>query len=352
MSDRLRRVITFTAPHTVEVVEEPLRTPDVGEVLVETALSAVSPGTETLIYSGKAPATMIADSSIEAISGALNFPIQYGYAAVGRVIDVGADVRDDWLGRRVFSFQPHASHFLAGPDALVPLEDAVSFSDGVMIPSLETAINLVMDARAMLGERVVVFGQGVIGLLTTDLLSRHPLGDVYTVDPVPNRRTLSTQRGATRAFDPDEEFKDLCEELNVSREDAPEASEGEYEGADLVFELSGRPSVLQHAVSITGFDGRIVVGSWYGKKTTPLNLGTRFHRSRIEIISSQVSSIDPDHRGRWTKERRMSAVSDLLEEVRPGELISTVYRPEEAEKVYDELDQAQPGVLQPVFQYQ
>jgi threonine dehydrogenase-like Zn-dependent dehydrogenase len=67
-------------------------------------------------------------------------------------------------------------------------------------------------------------------------------------------------------------------------------------GADLTFELSGNPLALNNAIALTRFSGRIVIGSWYGEKQMDINLGGTFHRSRIKLISSQVSSISPELR--------------------------------------------------------
>jgi len=345
MSDRRRKAVTFTAPRTVEVVDEPLRSPGRGEVLVDTHLSGISPGTERLVYQGRAPSDMEADSSLSALGGRLDFPLQYGYCAVGRVADLGPEVDADWLGQRVFAFQPHVSAFVTGPDALLALPDAVSDRAAVFLPNLETAVNLVMDGRPMIGETVVVFGQGVVGLLTTALLARHPV-DVYTVDPNPDRRELSLALGATEAFaSSDGDLPDALSSANNRRNDAS------GRGADLVYELSGRPTVLNDALRSAGFDTRIVVGSWYGTKRAPIQLGDRFHRSRIDLISSQVSTIAPELRGRWTKERRMNTVVQLLPHLPIAQLPTRSFPLSHAGDAYDRLvDQDEP-MLQPVFVY-
>lgn len=350
-----RTVIRFDAPRSVEVMTESMASLDPDEVRVETALTAVSPGTELLVYKGEAPSGLSSDPSIEALSGELSFPITYGYAAVGRVVDVGSNIShvDDWLGCRVFSFQPHVSAFDASPDVLTPLPEHVSFMDGVMIPSVETAVTLAMDGKPTVGEKAVVFGQGPIGLLTTALLSEYPLDQLYAVDPLSDRRTRAESRGADRAFAPAAVSDDLAPALNCASAEAPEVDGAEYEGADLVYELSGQPAVLDQAISVAGFDARILVGSWYGSNTAPLDLGGRFHRSRIDISSSQVSSIAPAYRGRWTKARRLELVLDLLPTLEPGSLISEHVSPTDAPTLYRHLDEeGGEDLLQPVFQFQ
>jgi 2-desacetyl-2-hydroxyethyl bacteriochlorophyllide A dehydrogenase len=351
MAPSTRRVVRFSAPHAAEVIEEPIPDLAADQVRVQTRLSAISPGTERLVYQGQAPSDLSADTSIEALSGGFTYPVRYGYAAVGRVEAVGESIAQDWVGRRVFSFQPHASSFVATPDELVPLPSSIREQDAVMIPSVETAVNLVMDGAPVLGERVVVFGQGVVGLLTTALLSHYPVGRLFAVEPVPERRTLAAEWGADRCFDPEAEDDLLREALHVRGMEAVEADADGYQGGDLVYELSGLPSVMNDALSVTGYGGRIVVGSWYGEKEAPLRLGQRFHRSRIQIKSSQVSTIAPNLRGRWTKGRRMEVVLRQLSSLQPGDLITDIYRIEDAPVAYEQLGSQDGAPVQPVFRY-
>lgn len=351
MARSARLVLQFTEPYQVTVLEKPIPKPGPRQVRVQSLLSAVSSGTERLVYEGKIPTGLSADATIDSLSGGLSYPITYGYSVVGRVDAVGEMIDDSWLDRCVFSFQPHTSCFTASPEELVPLPSSTRVEDAAMIPSLETAVNLVMDGRPMLGERVVIFGQGIVGLLTSTLASRHPVEGVYAVDPDADRRRMAMEWGAHQAFDSAEGLESLRGVLGVQGREAVEAESDNYEGADLVYELSGIPPVLNDALSVTGYDGRLVVGSWYGEKKARTHLGGRFHRSRIQITSSQVSSIDPALRGRWTKDRRMKLVLDLLDTVRPGELITTEYSIHEAPEAYKSLSESDPTDLQPVFRY-
>jgi len=256
------------------------------------------------------------------------------------VEEVGTDVSDEWEGQTVFSFQPHVSRFVTSPSALVRVPASVDPTDAVLIPSVETAVNLVMDGQPLIGEDVLVFGQGIVGLLTTALLSRHPLGALVTVEPEPSRCALSESMGAKAVSG----VSELGMEETSSTDPTPSR-------ADLVYELTGRPSVLNDAVECTTFSGRLVVGSWYGTKTAPVELGGHFHRSRMQIISSQVSTIAPSLRGRWTKDRRMSLVLDLLPKISSDTLISGYFPIDDAPAVYEQLS-ADPSMLQPVLRYE
>lgn len=338
MATPTRQRIQFPAPEEAEVITEEMPSPGPGEVRVRTEYSAISPGTERLVYKGHVPGDLEADASIEALQGdTLSYPISYGYACVGRVEALGDGVDREWEGAPVFSFQPHVSRFVASTGHLIRLPDPASLTDAVMIPSLETAVNLVMDGRPMIGETVLVFGQGVVGLLTTRLLADHPLGALVAVEPDSARRARAEATGAEAVPSVDD-----WDEMGPA-----DASER----ADLVYELTGRPAVLNEAVQSTGFAGRIIVGSWYGTKAAPIDLGSHFHRSRMQIISSQVSTIDPSLQGRWTKDRRMSVVLDLLDEVAPSQLISNQFAVEEAPSAYQKLA-GDTSMLQPVFTYE
>jgi alcohol dehydrogenase len=276
------------------------------------------------------------DETIDALDGTATYPLSYGYATVGTVSAAGADVADEWVGRRVFAFHPHASHFCVAPESLIRLPPAVDDEDAVLLAMVETAVSLAMDGRPRVGERVAVFGQGVVGLLTTALLSRFPLSRLVTFDNYAARRERSRSLGADASLAPD------------AVDEAFQRGDGR---ADLTYEVSGNPAALDEAIATTGDDGRVVVGSWYGCKPTTLDLGGRFHRSHIRLQSSQVSRIDSVHTGRWDKARRMDVVLDLLSDLAPSELVTHRLPVEEAPRAYQLLEQSPEETLQVLLEY-
>ena len=335
-SEHAARRVRFVAPRRVEVSRRPVETPGADEVRVETTLSAISPGTELLVYRDQLPDDVPLDETIDSLDHTPSYPFSYGYATVGTVTAAGADVDDEWVGRRVFAFHPHASHFCLPPDDLVRLPPDVDDEDAVLLAMVETAVSLAMDGRPRLGERVAVFGQGVVGLLTTAMLSRFPLSSLVTFDHHASRRDRSRSFGADESLPPDAAAR------------AFGAGDGR---ADLSYEVSGNPAALDTAIDTTGKNGRVVVGSWYGHKPTTLDLGGRFHRSHIQLQASQVSRIDPAHAGRWDKERRMDLVLDLLPELTPSELVTHRLPVDEAPRAYQLLDQSPEEALQVLLEY-
>ncbi|WP_424014347.1 zinc-binding dehydrogenase [Halorubrum xinjiangense] len=335
----------FTGPEAVEVRETAVGPPDADELLVDTRASAISAGTELLVYRDQTPGDFPADETLDALDGDLSYPLQYGYAASGVVSEVGADIDPDWVGRSVFSFVPHQTSFRTTPDSVVALPPGTTPAVGSLLPSVETATNIVLDAAPRLGERVVVFGAGVIGLCVTRLLAAFPLESLVVVDPIERRRALAAAFGADRTATPGALNDATDADANLTGSDAA------LDDADLAVELSGQPSALDDALGVVGYDARIVVGSWYGTKRDPIGLGGRFHRDRIDIVSSQVSTISPELRGRWDRDRRMDAALERLDRVPADELITHRIPFERAPEAYELLDSAADETVQVILEY-
>ena len=340
-----RLSLCFTAPYRVAVEESSLPPLPDGKVLVKTLVSAISQGTELLVYRGQAPTDLSMDETIPALGGEFGFPMKYGYAAVGEVVQLGQGVDARWRDALVFSFHSHESHFLSTPDELLPVPSGIAPEEAAMLPNMETAISLLMDGRPIIGEQVAVFGQGVVGLLTTALLARMPLGSLVTADRYPSRRGVSVDLGANASLDPAD--PDAVRTMTSLFHGGDE-----YNGADLAYELSGNPEALDMALAVTGYYGRIIIGSWYGSKESRLHLGGRFHRSRIQLVSSQVSAIAPELSGRWTKHRRLDLAWSMLCLVRPSHLITHRFPIGEAAQAYEMLDQRPDEAIQVLITYE
>jgi 2-desacetyl-2-hydroxyethyl bacteriochlorophyllide A dehydrogenase len=339
-----KTALYFTAPFQVEVWDETLVEPSLGEVVVRTLCSGISSGTELLLYRGEFPPELPVDETLSSLMGAYAYPQGYGYSAVGEVVGLGAGVAESWLGRRVFAFQPHASFFISAVQDLQPVPEGLTIEDAVFLPNMETAINLIHDGKPLAGEQVAVIGQGVVGLLVSALLVQFPLASLVTLDRFTLRRQISNDLGVTACLDPDQ--TDCLELAQRSLQ-----NDRRYSGADLVYELSGAPTALDLAIALGGFNSRVVIGSWYGTKRAAIGLGGRFHRERIQLISSQVSSIAPELSGRWEKSRRFNLAWVMLQRVRPSRLITQRFSLTQASQAYQLIDQNPGETIQVIFEY-
>jgi 2-desacetyl-2-hydroxyethyl bacteriochlorophyllide A dehydrogenase len=322
-------------PGEVSLREEEIGDPSEGQVLVRGLFSALSHGTERLIYLGQVEQDLNLDISIPSLNGRLTFPVKYGYSNAGVIEEVGEGLDKRLEGRKVFSYQPHQSYFLARLEDVFLLDPDVHLEDASLFPSVETAFALLLDGTPHIGESVLVLGQGSIGLLLTKLLSRTE-ASIVSADLYPKRRELSKSSGALLTLDPSSEsFREKCLEFTEGR------------GFDLIFEVSGNPEALGLAFSVAAFEADIVVGSWYGKK--PVNLGTAFHRGRFRLRSSQVSTLPSQLAGRWTKERRSKAAWKLLEGMNLETLISHHLPLEKGVEAFKLLEDQTPELVQIVF---
>jgi len=335
--------IFHVAPHTVALREVRPAKPGPGELLVRAHCSAISPGTESLIFRGGVPENLKLDEQLASLDGHFRYPFKYGYALVGEVIGVGSREDRRWQGRRVFAFHPHQTEAVIGKRYCHLLPEGMPADRALFLANMETALNLVMDAAPLTGERGMVFGQGVVGLLAAAVLGQFPLEELITADPVPLRRELSQKLGVSLAIDPSR-----GRELAVL-EDC--LFDGDQSGLDFAIEVSGQIEGLNQAIRLCGFDSRIVVGSWYGRNAGLVDLGGHFHRRRIKLISSQVSTIDPALSGRWSKERRLALALDWLDRVAPEQFITHRFGPADCQVAFELAGDKNAGALQVIFEF-
>ncbi len=295
---------------------------------VRAVASALSQGTEMLVYRGEVPADLPLD--LPTLAGSFGFPIKYGYATVGRVLDTGAGVEDLAPGDLVFVHHPHQDVFVVPAAMPVRLSDELDPLLGLFVANLETAVNVVHDTPLRLGETALVFGQGVVGLLVAQLLRLAGAGRVLVVDPLKNRRDLARTVGVDETFEPGEDFPERILETTAGR------------GADVAVEVSGSGAALQAAIEAVAVEGTVVAASWYGAKPVALSLGGHFHRGRVRLRSSQVGRMSPDLGSRWDLDRRTEMVLGLLSRLRLKELISHRFPFEEAPEAYRLVDE-RPG---------
>jgi 2-desacetyl-2-hydroxyethyl bacteriochlorophyllide A dehydrogenase len=307
------------------------------DVRVRAICSAISHGTEMLVYRGQVDQDLALD--LPTLRGSYGFPIKFGYASVGRVEEVGEELSELKPGDLVFVHHPHQSAYVVPAEAAVLLPEGIDPEAAVLLANMETALNIVLDARPTVGGRVVIFGQGVVGLLVTQALRRAGLRTILAVDAIARRRELATSVGADRAVQPGEQVAD----------DVLRITEGA--GADLAIEVSGNPAALDLAINCVRFQGTIVVASWYGTKPVTLHLGGAFHRNRLRLISSQVSRVDPALGPAWTRERRLQSAIDLLQKIAWQPLITHRFALADAPVAYKMLDQHPEAAVQALFTY-
>lgn len=301
------RALWLPSPGTCEIRDEALPQPAEGQVLVRMLFSGVSRGTENLVFNGRVPTSEFERMRGPHMGGEFPFPVKYGYSAVGRIESGNASL----LGRTVFCLHPHQDIFAVGEAAVTVLPDGLPPARAVLTANMETALNIVWDADILPGDRVAVFGAGVVGALVAYLASRIAGTEVLLIDHNPARQTLAARLGL-----------DFASGNEVA---------GEF---DVAVNASGSAEALARAIELAGQEARVVEASWHGDRPVSLPLGGAFHARRLTIVSSQVGSVPPSRRARWTYARRLAKALDLLRDDRLDVLISGETRFADLEKAY------------------
>lgn len=305
------RALWFPAAGQCEMRSEVLAPPSEGQALVRMLFSGVSRGTEKLVFSGHVPTGEFERMRGPHMGGEFPFPVKYGYSAVGR-IEAGSAAL---LGKAVFCLHPHQDVFAVGEAAVTVLPDGLPPARAVLAANMETALNIVWDADILPGDRVAVFGAGVVGALVAYLASRVIGTEVLLIDCNPARRALAAHLGL-----------DFASSKEVT---------GEF---DVAVNASGSGDALARAIELAGQEARIVEASWYGDRPVSLPLGGAFHARRLTMVSSQVGSVPPSRRVRWSYARRLAKALDLLRDDRLDALIS-------GETRFADLESAYPAIL-------
>jgi threonine dehydrogenase-like Zn-dependent dehydrogenase len=281
------RAFWVTAPGRGEIRAHRLRSPGPGELLIRTRRSAISRGTESLVFRGEVPQSEWRRMRCPFQEGEFPAPVKYGYSAIGIVEDGPAEA----LGRRVFCLHPHQDRFVVPGDAVVDVPDAVPDRRAALAANMESAINGMWDAAPGPGDRIAVIGAGVVGCLVGALAARLPGAEVELIDIDATREDIARAVGCRFA--------------------TPEKASPE---ADLVIHASGSPAGLANALTIAGFEATVVEMSWYGTRIVPLELGGAFHSRRLILRSSQVGAVPAARRQRWPLRRRLILALSVLRE--------------------------------------
>lgn len=319
------RELWFAEPGRVEIRQCEVPSLSPGTVLAQGVASGVSQGTEMLLFRGEGLDPFDPSLGNHAAS---TYPCRYGYAWVGKVIERAADVTSVAVGDHVFALAPHGDLHLLPSNRVRPLQRAIPATRAVLAANLETAVNSVWDSGMSIGDRVNIFGAGIVGLLIA-WLSIKAGADVSIVEPSEPRRVFASRLGVAVAPD-------------IS------SSSG---AADVAIEATGHPATLKAAISSIGQEGRVVVVSNYGGRSHPLILGDHFHRRRLTIRSSQVSSIPAERTPRWSFDRRFDLVKRLLDDEWLDALVDNMVDFNDAPKVYASLRARPDAHLQTVFVY-
>ncbi|MEM6744637.1 MAG: zinc-binding alcohol dehydrogenase [Pseudomonadota bacterium] len=312
----MSRALIYAAPRAAVIEDGPEGAGPGGEndVRARMVVSALSRGTERLVFEGRVPESERARMRAPFQRGDFPFPVEYGYCAVAEVLEGPADL----LGRLVFALHPHRTLFRLPAEACVPLPDGLSPDLAALAANMETALNVVWDARLAPGDRVAVVGAGLVGCLIAHLAARLPGTQVHLADEDPSRKPTAEHLGAR-----------FCNTAELPT------------GLDAAINASASAEGLSAALGCLGVEGRCVEASWHAAASVPVPLGEAFHAQRLTLVSSQVGRLPPDRAPRWSHRRRLETALALLAEAPELSALIT------AEVPFEDLPARLPDLLAP-----
>jgi 2-desacetyl-2-hydroxyethyl bacteriochlorophyllide A dehydrogenase len=341
-------VVVFTGPRQAEVRREDERRLEAGEVRVQTLYSGISAGTELTAYRGSNPYLQKRWDPAQRLfvtdGHSLDYPVEgWGYEEVGRISEVGGGADGLRQGQLVYGTWGHRASAVVKAEraAVCHLPDGLATRLGVFSRIGAIALNSVLDADIHVGELVAVFGQGVPGLLVTQLAALNG-GTVVAVDAIPARLELARRLGAAHVLDA--RAGGVAERIH-------ELSGGR--GADVSIEISGAYRALHEAVRATAYSSRVVASGFFQGDGVGLFLGEEFHHNRIEIVCSQISGVSPRLDHRWDLTRLEQTFMGLAAQGRLDleALVSHVVPVAQAADAFTLLDERREDAVQVILDF-
>jgi NADPH:quinone reductase-like Zn-dependent oxidoreductase len=281
------RAFWVRSPGAGEIRSVALSEPGPDEVLIRTLYSAISRGTESIVFRGEVPASQYAAMRAPFQEGEFPAPVKYGYLNVG-IVEVGPAAL---VGRTVFCLYPHQTAYVVSAAAVVCVPDSVPAARAVLAGTVETAVNALWDAAPLIGDRITVVGAGMVGCCVAAVLARFPAITVQLVDVNPDRAAVAAALGVEFAL-PAQAARDR----------------------DLVVHASATSAGLARSLELLVPEGTVIELSWYGDRAASLPLGGAFHSRRLRIQSSQVGTVSPARARSRTHADRLGVAFELLRE--------------------------------------
>jgi 2-desacetyl-2-hydroxyethyl bacteriochlorophyllide A dehydrogenase len=328
--------IVFPKMMEVTVVEEQVTEPGDHEVLIKAEKSLISAGTELRCLQGQFdPGTNW--------SGWVQYPFKPGYCMAGSVLKTGKNVDQFRPGDRVVTMLPHAQYALDSAANLIRVPEGLSAEEAAWQPlGVVTQIG-VRRAGIALGESVGIVGAGALGQLVIQYLRLSGVRRIIAIDLSESRLELARKNGA-----------DLCLKLPAQEAIAEVKRLTSGRMLDVVFDVTGLPTVLSSVTQMARRMGRVVL---LGDNTMPSKqfLGPNVVSDSISILGTHGSlcpSVGTEFNP-WTWKEMAGLFFDFIKDARLDvkRLTHARYSPREAAAVYSRLSSSKESVLGMMFDW-
>lgn len=302
------------APEKGKIDIEAVDLPPVGphQVLVESLVSTISPGTELAFLHHLPNTTGI-------------YPTSFGYSCCGAVLEVGAEVQGLREGDRVVGRFRHATHAVVSEADLYLAPNTIPDVDASAYRLASIALQGVRKAQIQLGWQVAILGLGPIGNLAAQISRAAGATNVVGIDPVSWRRELALSCGLDEVVDD--------AELLINDE--------QFEGFEAVIEATGIAQVVPSSFHLAKQRGHVVLLASSRGETNNVNFYRDVHKKGLTIFGAHESNrtLTEDILHLATDRTDSLTVLKLMaaKRIQTGPLVSDVVSFEEADRAYERL---------------
>ncbi len=333
----MNETVVFTAAGKVELQDKDCPKPGPGEVLIKTEVSLVSTGTELTFLSGECPEN-------SKWSTYIHYPMTSGYSNVGTVIEIGENVSREWLGKRVASFSKHAQYVAAKENELRRIDYDILSEEAAFFAIAEVGLNGIRRTKIELGNRVVVYGAGVIGQVLVRYLLAGGCTEIFVVNRSGKRLEYLPKSSAVIPVSSKEES--VFDRVK-------KATHGEM--ADIVFETTGNAEIIPEEFQVLHQQGKLCMLS-SPKKATWFDFHDFCNAGSFQIIGAHISSQAPEASfdNPWTCVRNSQVFFQMLfnRQMEVNSLISHRVSYKEAPAVYGKLLEDRSQTMGVIFQWE
>ncbi len=301
------KAVVLPKRHVVELRNVQVQEPKANDVLIQTAYTSISAGTERMLLEGRMP------------HPALSFPVVPGYETVGKVIQVGAKAPQELMGQWVYvggarcfkgvnpAWGGQSQYITTEASRIITL-NGIAPQEGVVLALGATALHGIKVAQLQRTDRVLVLGQGIVGQLVARLVKRIGAAHVAVVDRVDVRLEMSQADHV----------------VNINNEALEEVIEGAR--FNVIMEATGSMAALRTGLPLLADHGRVVLLGYYEHIDIPY-APLFMHEARIFV--AREWEFGPD--GDLPRIRDMLAnheidVSGLLTHHVPIDRVQAAYR--------------------------
>ena len=263
--------ILFTEINTAKLVDKELPPLSAHDVMIKTAVSTISSGTERANITG-APAINVAGEAV------VSFPRALGYNSAGVVVAVGSEVESVKVGQRVVVYWGlHQGINVVNENNVVVIEDDnISFESAAVSFISTFPMAAIRKTRLEIGESAMVMGLGILGIIAVKLLRAAGAAPIIAVDPNPARREIAIKEGADYALDPFD--KDFAKQVKA-------VSHG---GVNVAIEVTGVGAGFNETLDCMAKFGRIALLGCTRSSDFTVDYYNKIHVPGITVIGAHT----------------------------------------------------------------